>query len=410
VDGQTSPTGRRTWRSRLATALIALAAGIAGAALVLVVDRVDDDEDAAPETTAAIGATTPTVTTAGGSPDWVAVTRNARQGTVSLTVTAVVDAPAPPGFESPGQEEATAVGSGFVLDTDGSIVTNAHVVADATVITVRLADGTSAKGTLIGVDLTTDLAVVDIDVARARLHPLPLGSEENVVVGQPVLAIGDPFGYQGSASAGIVSGLEREIPSPNGWTITDAVQTDAALNHGNSGGPLLDAAGRVVGVSAQIANSGVDGNVGVAFAVPIDATTKKVLRELLANGVAGHVWLGIAGQTIQPELAATGDVQASSGVLVTGVALSSPAASAGLRYGSQEIEAGGVTYCTGGDVITAIDGKATPRLHDLQDALEELDPGDEAALKVVRAGGATTEIRVKLTKQPAEPPALETGC
>ena len=407
TEGAATPPTRRSRRGPLGTVLLGLVAGLAGAALVLVVDRAGDDEAAPASTSAATGTTA--TTAVAGSPNWVGVAQAARRSAVSLTVTTVVDVPAPPGAPQ-GRQEATATGSGFVLDTDGSIVTCAHVVSDATAIVVRLADGTSAKGTLVGADATTDLAIVHVDVPSARLHPLPLGSAASVAVGQPVLAVGDPFGFEGSASAGIVSGLEREIESPSGWTITDAIQTDAALNHGNSGGPLLDASGRVIGVSAQIASSGVDANVGVAFAVPIDDFTKKVLRELRADGRASHAWLGIAGQTIQPELVATGDVETSSGILVTGVAPDSPAESAGLQPGTTPVEAGGTTFCIGGDVITAVDGKATPRVHDLQDALEQLDPGDEAALTVVRTGGGTKEIRVKLASQPTEPPALESAC
>lgn len=405
--GTAPPSRPRRRVGTLGTALIGLAAGVAGAALVLVVDRVGGEDSGTPTTTAAAGTAAVRGTRA---PDWIAVSRVAGLGAVSLTVTSLAAAPAPPGSESPGTREETATGSGFVLDTDGTIVTCAHVVSDATSITVRLADGTSTKGTLVGADTTTDLAIVHVDVPAARLRPLPLGSAEGLAIGQPLLAIGDPFGYEGSASAGIVSGLEREIESPSGWTITDAIQTDAALNHGNSGGPLLDAAGKVVGVSAQLASSGVDANVGVAFAVPIDSHTKEVLGELRTSGVAGHVWLGIAGQTIPPELAAAGDVQASSGVLVVGVAPGSPAADAGLRYGSTPVEVVGASYCVGGDVITAIDGKATPRLHDLRDALEQLEPGDDAVLEVVRRSGAKTELHVTLTTQPARPPALETGC
>lgn len=408
TEGAATPQTRRGRRGVLGSVLLGLVAGLAGAALVLVVDRAGDDESAPAPTSAATGATA-TTPVGGRSPSWVGVAQAARRSAVSLTVTTVVDVPAPPGAPQ-GRQEATATGSGFVLDTDGSIVTCAHVVSDATAITVRLADGTSAKGTLVGADTTTDLAIVHVEVPSARLHPLPLGSAGSVAVGQPVLAVGDPFGFEGSASAGIVSGLEREIESPSGWTITDAIQTDAALNHGNSGGPLLDVSGRVIGVSAQIASSGVDANVGVAFAVPIDDFTKKVLRELRADGRASHAWLGIAGQTIQPELVATGDVEASSGILVTGVAPDSPAESAGLEPGRTPVEAGGTTFCVGGDAITAVDGKATPRVHDLQDALERLDPGDEAVLTVVRTGGGTKEVRVTLASQPTEPPALESAC
>lgn len=398
---------RRRPAGLLATVLVALLAGLAGAALVLVVEEAREEDDGPPATTTGAddGAGAGTSVRS-----WAPVVRAARQGVVSITATVLVDAPAPPGFESPGKQEETSTGSGFVIDDDGTIATNAHVVAGATAVVIRLADGTTARATLVGSDTTTDLAVLSVDLPEEDLHPLTLGSAERVAVGQPVLAIGDPFGYEGSASAGIVSGLEREISAPNGWTITDAIQTDAALNHGNSGGPLLDAAGRVIGVSAQLASSGVDANVGVAFAVPIDDHTRKVLGELRENGVASHVWLGIAGQTIQPELVATGEVEASSGVLVTGVAPDSPAAAAGMRAGSTTIEAGGVAYCVGGDVITAIDGNATPGVHELQDVLEELEPGDEAVLDVVRPDGSKAKLRVELTKQPEEPPALQSGC
>jgi S1-C subfamily serine protease len=388
--------------------LVGLLAAAVGAAAALGVSAlVDDEGDDSATRTEATGTTTTPATLPSG---WAGVAASASTGVVTILATVTVETPPTPGSPFPGEEETTAIGSGFVLDKEGHIATNQHVVADASALTVTFADGTNAKAKVTGSDASTDLAVVEVDVAPERLHPLTLGSAERLAVGNPVLALGSPFGYSGSASAGIVSGLEREIESPNGFTLTDAIQTDAALNHGNSGGPLLDTAGRVVGISAQIADSGVDANVGVAFAVPIDATNKRHLRELTDEGATSHAWLGISGSTVDAALAEAADLKADQGALVEGLVSGSPADDAGLRPGSDIATVGGAEHCVGGDIIVAVDGSAITRMHDLQDALEERGPEDDVTLTVVRANGSQVKLEVDLEEQPESPPEISEGC
>lgn len=413
--GQPAP-GRRGRAAALWVVVLALVAGLAGGAIVFGIDRATEGPDQEAVTTAPETATTGTVPESGDggttSPlGWAGVVQRATPGVVAITATVMVTVEAPPGVPvPPRQEEQTSLGSGFVLDRKGHIVTNQHVVGGATAITVHFSDGTHAAGRLVGADATSDLAVIRVSVAAARLHPLTLGSAASLRVGDPVLAIGSPFGYERSASAGIVSGLDREIESPNGFTLTGAVQTDAAVNHGNSGGPLLDTDGDAVGVNAQIAASGVDANVGVAFAVPIDTATRKVIAQLRDTGSVSHAWLGIAGATVDSQLSATGRVKATSGVLVTGLVDGGPADSAGLRAGSEALTLDGTTYCVGGDVITGIDGRAIASMTDLQEVLNTLSPGAKIRVSVVRSSGATATLDVTLGKQPATAPTVTSGC
>jgi S1-C subfamily serine protease len=397
---------RRGERPRLVlVALVALVAGALGAGLTVAVAGLAGGDDAAATVTVSDTAD------GGGRAGWAGVAARAEQGVVLISATVLVDRQVPPGFESPGEQETTATGSGFVIDQQGHLLTCQHVVDGATGVRVTFADGSSAEATVVGSDASTDLAVLKVDVDVERLHPLALATDDDLRVGEAVLALGAPFGFEGSASAGIVSGLGREIVAPNGYTITDAIQTDAALNHGNSGGPLLDAAGRVVGVGAQIADSGVDANVGVAFAVPIDAVTRRIVDDLRDGGSTTHAYLGIAGQTIDAALAEVDGVPADAGVLVTGVAADSPADRAGLRPGTQTTSAGGVAYCVGGDAITAIDGDEVRRMGDLQNALEDHAPGDVVTLTVARAGAdGTSPLEVTLGTQPTTPPTPESGC
>ena len=195
-----------------------------------------------------------------------------------------------------GQGGTQAEGSGFVLDADGHIVTNAHVVEGASTITVRFSNGDEAEATLVGTDPSSDIAVLKVDPGATTLHPLELGTSKDLVVGQGVVAIGSPFGLQGSVTTGIVSALDRSIQAPNGYTIGGAIQTDAAINHGNSGGPLLDSSGKVVGVNAQIASDS-GGNDGVGFAIPSD-TVSSVAQQLIAGQSVEHAYLGVSVTTL----------------------------------------------------------------------------------------------------------------
>lgn len=379
-------------RSRgLRTAAIVLSAAVVGGGTVAVVDG---RPEAAPpaEAPASSARLTPVAATTGAAAvDFSDVYARRRAGVVSISAT--VQAAGGPGV-APGA--GTAAGSGVVIDHEGHILTNEHVVDGASAIEVELGDGTVAPATLVGTDPSTDLAVLRIDVPADGLAPIPLGDSSAIEVGDAVLAVGDPFGYQASASAGIVSGLDRSMQAPNGFTITGAIQTDAAVNHGNSGGALLDAAGELIGIPAQIADSGVDANVGVAFAIP-SATAERVIADLLADGEVEHAWLGVG----TADAAGLPGVGARSGALVTGVVASGPADDAGIEGGDRRAEDGGDGVCVGGDVITAVGETPVTDAADLQEAIDAADPGSAVALTVVAPDGRSRTVSVTLGTRPS---------
>jgi S1-C subfamily serine protease len=306
-------------------------------------------------------------------------------GVVLVTATSQVTSQQPFGF-GPQQGTQTSQGTAFVIDRKGNLLTNEHVIDGSSNVTVTFSDGTKASAKVAGVDRGSDLAVLHVNVPASKLQPLPLGSSAGIQVGDGVVAIGNPFGYVRSVTAGIVSAVGRTIQAPNNFTITNAIQTDAAINHGNSGGPLLNLAGKVIGITAQIADSGVNANVGVGFAVPIDAA-KRILANLESGKTVANAWLGIAGTTVASSSGA------GSGVEVTGVTSGGPADSAGV-HGA----------CTGGDVITAIDGKAVQTIEQLQVAIASHSPGDKVALTVTSANGSTHTVEVTLGSQPSSAP------
>ena len=307
-------------------------------------------------------------------------------------------------------DQSAAEGTGFVIDREGRILTNEHVVDGAGQITISFADGKQATATLLGSDPSNDLALLKVNVATKVLHPIVLGSSARVVPGDPVVAIGNPFGYTRSISAGIVSALNRDITAPNHFTITGAIQTDAAINHGNSGGPLLDGQGRAIGITAQIADSGVDANVGVGFAVPIDAASRELAA--LEKGDVRHAWLGISGQTITPAIAAAAGVKSPTGVLITGVTVGGPAAQAGLLDGTRLVQSGGQQLCAGGDAIVGINGQKVAGMSDLQRIISQAKPTATVTLTVLHANSAQRDrISVTMRPQPTTAPAgTGTGC
>jgi putative serine protease PepD len=277
------------------------------------------------------------------------------------------------GFGFGGTQQTQAEGSGFVIDSKGDIVTNFHVVDGANSITVNFKDGTHAKATLVGSDPTTDIAVVHVDVAADELHPLALGNSSDVQPGEAVVAIGSPFGLADSITAGIVSAVNRSITSPNNSTIAGAIQTDTAINHGNSGGPLIDSAGEVIGVNAQIDSTSGESN-GVGFAIPID-TVKQIAGQLLATGKAEHAFLGVRITTVtQP-----------AGSRIDQVVASSPASKGGLKTG---------------DVIVSVDGQSAPNADRLQALISAHKPGDTVTLSVSNSGKERT-VKVTLENKPA---------
>ena len=272
-----------------------------------------------------------------------------------------------------GDQGATAEGSGFVVDTSGNIVTNDHVVTGATAIKVRFQNGKSVKATLVGTDPSTDVAVIKVNVAASDLHPLTFASSSAVEVGQPVAAIGSPFGLPETLTSGIVSAVNRTITAPNNYSISGAIQTDAPINHGNSGGPLLNSSSQVIGVNAQI-ESDSGGNDGVGFAIPSDAV-KSVADTIISGGKVQHAYLGITIAT----------ASSGTGAQVSAVKAASPALSAGLKAG---------------DVITAIDGTAITTADDLTAKISAHQPGNTVTLTVTR-NGSTLKLDVTLGTRPS---------
>ena len=340
---------------------VVLAAG-AGAATYAALD----DSPSAGAEVAVAGS--PAAATSGGTVS--GVYDNANDSVVEITVT--LGSGAAQG--GPGGGASQAQGSGFVYDTNGHVVTNAHVVENATSIQVRLANGKTYDATVLGTDPSTDLAVIDVDAPSSAFSPLTLTDSSAIHVGQEVVAIGSPFGLENTVTSGIVSALDRSMEAPNGYTINGAIQTDAAINHGNSGGPLLDLEGRVIGVNSQI-ESDSGGNDGVGFAVPSN-TVKSIVSQLVAGGTVQHAYLGV-GLT-QPQ----GGV---AGAQVSEVRGGAPAAAAGLQAG---------------DVITSVEGDSVASVQELQSAIDTRKPGDTVELGYVR-DGATHTVSVTLGTRPS---------
>ena len=310
-----------------------------------------------------------------------------------------------------GSSTAQALGSGFVVSTDGYILTNAHVVSDngtkASSVSVAFkvqkngeTETTKVAATIVGSDETSDVALLKVDPAKApSLQPLELGDSSAVEVGEQVVAIGNPLGYDFSVTSGIVSATNRNLQSPNGSVIADGIQTDAAINEGNSGGPLIDAAGKVIGINEQIASQS-GGNQGLGFAVPID-TAKDVLQQLETTGSVTYAYLGIQGQTLTSDVAQAIGLDATEGVLVAKVESGSPAAKAGLRGGSSQISLQSQTYVTGGDVIEKIDGNTLTGMEELAAAINARDPSDSVRLTVLR-DGKTMDVQATLAERTSQ--------
>jgi S1-C subfamily serine protease len=298
-------------------------------------------------------------------------------------------------------------GSGFVLDSQGYIATNAHVVTTGEItgseraeeVFVEFADGNRVPAEIVGDDPNADVALLKVNPAGLRLTPLQLGSSDRLEVGEPVAAIGSPFGEQQSLSIGVISAVDRNIESLTRFQIGNAIQTDAAINPGNSGGPLLDARGRVIGVNAQI-KSESGGGEGVGFAIPVD-TVARSLRELREDGRVGYGYLGVTTLSLWPQLARRLDIEVRDGGLVQEVEDDSPAKEAGLRGGGNEIEFQATPLRTGGDVIVAVNGRRLTRSQDLADVISSMSAGQRVRLRVLRDGERRT-IEVELGQRPAD--------
>ena len=304
-------------------------------------------------------------------------------------------------------EHSSGLGSGFVFDKEGHILTNAHVVDGAQgTISVSFSNNEKVEAKVIGVDNATDVAVLKVDVPSSALTVIPLGSSAGLEVGAPVVAIGNPFGQDRTVTSGIISAMARQIKAPNGFAINGAIQTDAAINHGNSGGPLLDMNGRVIGINSQIDTGGTgNGNVGIGFAVPVDLV-KQVASELMATGKAQHAWLGVQLTDVDPTLASQVKIGSDYGAMIANVTQGSPAAKAGLTGATGEVTIKGKTYAIGGDVVVEANGNKVENVADLQAVVSAGKPGDKLELTLKTSKGETKQITVTLGDQPQDPTAL----
>ncbi|MGZ8782455.1 MAG: S1C family serine protease, partial [Gaiellaceae bacterium] len=291
----------------------------------------------------------------------------AAPGVVQITSTTTSDSDDPvllPFQQAPPEQQA--LGSGFVVDKVGHIVTNYHVIEGASEIEVSFSNQDTLSATLVGSDPSTDIAVLRVQSSSRGLAPLAFGNSDRVRVGDPVVAIGNPFGLRRTATAGIVSAVqERTITAPNGYPIDHVIQTDAQINSGNSGGPLLNSRGEVIGVNSQIAQAeGSTGNVGIGFAVPSN-TVKEVVAQLVATGRVDRAYLGIAGSTVTADLARVFRLPVDAGVLVESVVEGSAAAKAGIKGGTTDVVVAGESHVLGGDVIVALGGRQVASLDEL---------------------------------------------
>lgn len=337
-----------------------------------------------------------------------AIYKESAPGVVQITSTSLVSVPSDPLFGDilpPQREEQSALGSGFVVDKDGHIVTNYHVIQGAKTIKVSFSNSRQVTAKLVGSDPSTDLAVLKVNVPESDLTPLPLGDSSGIAVGDPVIAIGSPFGLTRTATYGIVSALGRPIEAPNSFTIDNAIQTDAALNHGNSGGPLLDLQGDVIGVNSQISTGGTgeQGNVGIGFAVPSN-TVKTVVAQILRTGKVEHAYVGVGVTQITSDLSSVARLPVDHGLIVSRVEPGSAAAKAGLRAGRTQITVGGQSYLLGGDVIVAVDGKPVTTTEGLRAAIARKSPGNTIELTLYR-GSKKLTTKLTLGRQPSLSPS-----
>lgn len=313
----------------------------------------------------------------------------------------------PFGEVEPESGGAAATGSGFVIDDEGHILTNNHVVEGASKVTVKLGDSEETyDAEVVGTDPGTDIALLQVDAPAKEIQPLPLGHSSEAEVGDPVVAIGNPFGLDRTVTSGIVSALQRQIEAPNGFSISHVIQTDAAINPGNSGGPLINSAGEVIGINAQIATGGGgNGNVGIGFAIPID-TVRAEIEQLKTNGEVDHAFIGITGGTVTPDLAKAVNLPVDEGVIVQSVVKGSPADKAGLEAGNTSATIEGQEVRLGGDIITEVDGKKLKSMDELVEIIQGSKPGDQLELTIIHDGDEKT-ADVTLGTQPQESPSAE---
>jgi S1-C subfamily serine protease len=327
-------------------------------------------------------------------------------GVVQITSTSVVNVPQDPFFGNtfaPQKEEQQSLGSGFVIDKAGHIVTNYHVIEGAKSVEVSFSNGDNLKARIVGSDPSTDIAVLQVQAHSRALTPLVWGNSDTAQVGDSVVAIGNPFGYTRTATEGIISAVNRSLTAPNNIGIDHAIQTDAALNHGNSGGPLLNTRGEVIGVNSQIStgNTGQQGNLGIGFAIPSN-TVRNVVAQIIQNGHAEHALLGVRVQGLTPSVAQLFRLPVKHGLLVARVQPGTAAAHAGLKGATNNVVVAGETWPLGGDIIVAAGGVSTGTVNALSDVIASHKPGDTIRL-VIYHGNTKKTIEVKLGRQRSSP-------
>jgi S1-C subfamily serine protease len=324
-------------------------------------------------------------------------------GVVQVTTTTKVKLPQTDWFGNPfglpGTEVQRSLGSGFVIDKAGYVVTNYHVVGNAQSVHVSFSNNDSMKAEIIGKDPATDVVLLKVQASSRALKPLMFGDSDSVHVGDQVAAIGNPLGLDRSITLGIVSALHRSLTSPEGTPIDRVIQTDAALNHGNSGGPLLNAEGEVVGVSSAISTGGTggEGNIGIGFAIPIN-TVSDVVAELKAQGHVDHPYLGVVTRSVSAEMVRNFGLPVRRGLLIERVAPGSGADRAGLRGGTDQVLIEGESYQLGGDVITKADGMAVTTTEGLREIVSRHKPGESLSVEFYRDADQL-KAQVKLGRQ-----------
>ncbi|MCC6831290.1 MAG: trypsin-like peptidase domain-containing protein [Thermoleophilia bacterium] len=365
-------------------------AGDDGSRTVTVVERASGALDGPGDTTAGTAAgdaeIDPPAVAAGAALPVSAIVRRLSPGVMLVTT---------------GDGTSGSLGTGFLVDRDGHILTNAHVVANAKKVEVTFQDGESLSAAVLGSDPATDVAVLRIADVPAGAAVVPLGTIRDLAVGDPLVAIGNPLGYRQTVTTGIVSALKRTISSPDDTSIQNVIQTDAAINQGNSGGPLIDRSGRVVGINSQIATEGTGGgNLGIGFAVPID-TVRPVARSIIDTGKAQHAWIGIVGTTLDPRAARANGLTGRRGVMIVELDGRGPAKAAGLRGATSGTGGGDDEVPKGGDVIVGIDGRTVADMGDVSLAIAGRRVGAEVRMTVLRDGVERT-VTIRLADRPAD--------
>jgi len=345
------------------------------------------------------GPDTSTAGTAAGNPE---IDAPALAAGTTLPVSAIVRRLSPGVMVvTTGDATSGSLGTGFLVDRDGHILTNAHVVANAKKVQVTFESGEELPATILGSDPSTDVAVLRIATLPAGAAVVPLGTIRDLAVGDPLVAIGNPLGYRQTVTTGIVSALKRTISSPNDTSIQNVIQTDAAINQGNSGGPLIDRNGRVVGINSQIATEGTGGgNLGIGFAVPID-TVRPVARSIIDTGTAQHAWIGIVGTTLTPQVARANGLSGRRGVMIVELDGRGPAKTAGLKGATSGTRGGADEVPKGGDVIVGIDGHTVADMGDVSLAIAGRRVGAEVRMTVLRDGVERT-FTIRLADRPAD--------